>query len=78
VVVVAGEVTFPRTFELDHACAEVGEVPGGERPGHSLFQGDDGDAREGQVLPRPGHALARAWRTSPPPTMSRWISLVPS
>ena len=43
-VVAAGEVAGAGPLDLDHARAEVGELAGGERRGHRLLQGDDGEA----------------------------------
>lgn len=46
-VVAAGEVTDPGPLDLDDAGAEIGELTGGERRGDGLFEGDDGDSRNG-------------------------------
>ena len=74
VVVAAGEVAAVDAFHLDHPRAEVGEVAGGQRCGNGLLDGDYGESLERQA-----HVdFLLAWRTNPPPMMSRWISLVPS
>ncbi|GAA3307441.1 hypothetical protein GCM10020295_66310 [Streptomyces cinereospinus] len=49
-VVAAREVAAVDPLHLDHPGAEVGELPGGEGGGDGLFDGDDGDARQGQGL----------------------------
>lgn len=79
-VVVPGEVALARPLDLDDASAEVSQVPGGERTGDGLFEGDDGDAGQGECGVHVGrtHDFASSARTRPPPTMRRWISLVPS
>ncbi len=46
-VVMACEVAFVRTLDLDDARAEVGELPRRERRGHRLLDGDNGDALQG-------------------------------
>ena len=43
-VVAAGEVACAGPLDLDHARAEVGELPGGERRGDRMLQGDHEDA----------------------------------
>src|SRR6202044_3448071 len=47
VVVIAGEVAGAGPFDLDDASSEVGQLPGRERRGNGLLQGDDGDAVKG-------------------------------
>ncbi len=74
-VVVAGEVAAVDSFDLDHAGAEVGQVPCCHRSGYGLLEGDDGDAVEWL---RHNAFFFSAKRTRPPPIMRRWISLVPS
>ena len=44
-VVAAREVAAVDPLDLDDAGAEVGELPGGERRGDGLFDGDDGECR---------------------------------
>jgi len=73
VVVAARQVATLDPLHLDDPRAEVCEVAGGEWCRHGLLEGDDGDA-----LQRKAHDRFFAARTSPPPMMSRWISLVPS
>jgi hypothetical protein len=43
-VVVAAGVTGARLLDLDDPGAEVGEVPGAQRGGDGLLEGQDGDA----------------------------------
>lgn len=64
VVVAAGEVAGV-PLDLDDPGAEVRELPGGERSGNGLLQGNNGDAFEGQlshskILSLP--AAGSAWR----------------
>src|SRR5690606_13802888 len=74
VVVAASEISAVHPFDLDHPGAQVGQVAGGQRCGDGLLDRDDGDP-----VQRPGHpAFLLAARTRPPPTISRWISLVAS
>ena len=74
VVVTAREVAAVDAFHLDHPRAEVGEIAGGQRRCNRLLDGDDGES-----LQRQAHDdFLLAWRTNPPPMISRWISLVPS
>ena len=74
VVVTAGEVAAVDAFHLDHPRAEVSEIAGGQRCRNRLLDGDDGES-----LQRQAHDdFLLAWRTNPPPMISRWISLVPS
>ncbi|CAM5654179.1 hypothetical protein SGLAM104S_05681 [Streptomyces glaucescens] len=47
-VVATREVTAVDPLDLDHPGAEVGELTGGERGRDGLFDGDDGDALQGQ------------------------------
>ena len=73
VVVAAGQVTTLDPLDLDDAGTEIGEVARGQRSRDRLLERDDGDAFQGQ------HQDAFfAARTSPPPMIRRWISLVPS
>lgn len=53
----AGEVPLAHALNLDDAGAEVGEVPGGERRGDRLLEGDDG------AIEREGHGPPR-WTTT--------------
>jgi hypothetical protein len=71
-VIAAGEVASARSLDLDHARAEVGELPGGERRGDGLLQGDDEDAVK--RMPHQMRFLLISWRVM----TSRCISLVPS
>ena len=73
VVVAAREVASVESLDLDDAGTEIGQVPGGQRGGDGLLDGDDRDA-----LQREHHDAFFAARTRPPPMMRRWISLVPS
>jgi hypothetical protein len=74
VVVASGQIAPVDTFHLDHPRAQVREVAGGQRPRNCLLDGDYGES-----LQRQAHFdFLLAWRTNPPPMMSRWISLVPS
>ena len=43
-VVATGKVTAAGAFDLDHPCAEVGELAGAERRGDGVLQADHGDA----------------------------------
>ena len=73
-VVATREIAAVDALDLDDACPEIGEVTGGKRCGDRLLDRDDR-----HPLERKGHdALRCAWRTSPPPMIRRWISLVPS
>src|SRR4029077_12490140 len=52
-VVAAREIARARALALDHARAELSELPGCERHGHGLFDGDYGDSVKWQ------HAVRR-------------------
>jgi hypothetical protein len=43
----AADVARAGTFDLDHACAEVGEARSGERTGEELREVEDEKAFEG-------------------------------
>lgn len=58
-VVTAGEVTAVRALDLDDPGAEVGELPGGERGGDGLLDGDDGDAVQGEGVSAHGNRTYR-------------------
>lgn len=62
-VVATGEVPAVDPLDLDDPGAEIGELTGGEGRGDGLFDGDDGDAFEGQWLWL--HAVDHG--SSPPP-----------
>lgn len=49
-VVATREVPAVDPLDLDDPGAEIGELPGREGRGDGLFDGDDGDAFEGQGL----------------------------
>ena len=47
-VIAAREVSDLGAFDLYHARAQIGQLPGGEGRGDCLLQGDDRDSRERQ------------------------------
>ena len=71
-VVVPGGVPHPGVLHLDHPGAEVGEVARAQRGRDRLLERQHGDACE-----RAAH-LASSRFSSSRPTISFWISLVPS
>ena len=44
VVVASGEVAAVNAFHLDHPCAEIREVAGGQRRRNGLLDGDYGES----------------------------------
>jgi hypothetical protein len=47
-VVAAGQVTASRVLDLDDVRAQIGQVPGAERPRDGLLQGDDANTAQWQ------------------------------
>ena len=63
-VIAAGEVSGSGSFDLDHASAQVGELPGCERCRHGLLAADDGDPGQGKFSVQ-GPSTTRIQKLSP-------------